>query len=236
MNFKPALLAAATFLALNAHANEVDPVAIAQWSYNTGSTKHDFSMNGASFSTLGGVTTAFVQQTGSNDPVAGQALNTTNYGAPTTTPSLSRGVQFGIDTTGYENLVFSFNQRNSQTASAWTALLYTVDGSSWTQATTFQMLVRDTFVNNLSYSFANIAGVADNALFAVRLVSMFAPGTNAYAGTTTNYASGGTIRYDLVTLTGTEIIAAPVPEASTTAMMLAGLLAVGVVVRRRRQG
>lgn len=232
MNFKPAILAAAAFIAFNAQA-----LTVAQWDFNgvanAGTTKHSFSQNGASFATLGGVVTTFVSPAGSTDPVtAGKALNTATYGTATT-GNMTRGVQFGIDTTGYENLVFSFDQRNSATASSWTALLYTTDGSTWNKATEFQMIGNGTFVNNKSFSFSAIAGVNDNPLFAVQLVSMFAPGTSAYAGSGSAYASAGTIRYDMVTLSGTEIAPA-VPEPESLALMLAGLAVVGTIARRRR--
>ncbi len=228
MNIRSLLVAAAAFVAVSAQATVV-----AQWDYNRGSTKHSFSQNGASFATLGGVTTAFVSQTGSSDPNAGQALNTTTYGSATT-GNMTRGVQFGIDTTGYEHLVLTFDQRNSSTASAWTALLYTVDGDNWTQATSFRMATDGSFVKGLTYDFSSVTGAANNESFAIRLVSMFAPGLSSYVGTGGNYASGGTIRYDMVTLSGTEIVASAVPEPASIALMLAGLGLVGVTARRRR--
>ena len=225
MNYKASLLAAAGLIALNAQA-----VTVAQWGFDAGSTKHDISQNGASFAALG-VTTTFAG--GSGSP-AGQALNTAGYAAQGA-GNLTRGVQFSIDTTGYESLVFSFDQRNSNTASAHTALFYTLDNVSWTQATTFLMPAASStsFVKGISYDFSSVSGSADNELFGVRLLAMFAPGTSAYASTSGGaYGASGTIRYDMVTLSGTEIAA--VPEASSLAMLLAGLGLVGVVARRRR--
>lgn len=234
------LLAAATAFALNAHAAEPepDPVKVAQWNFNAGTTKHNFSQNGAGITFLGVTNTLVSQNPGgqdgkSSDTASGQALNTQGYSA--SAANMTAGVEFAIDTTGYQNLTFSFDQRNSGTGSGYTALLYTVDGDNWLFGTQFRSTTT-AFTNGRSFSFAGLAGVDNNEFFAIRLVSMFAPGTNAYVGTTGNFASTGTVRYDMVTLMGSEIIAAPVPEASTTAMMLAGLLAVGVVARRRRQG
>jgi len=229
MNFKPALLAAAGLIALNAQADIV-----AQWGFDTQSTKQDISQNGASFAALGGVTVTFAG--GSN---GGQALNTSSYGAPNPVPAnMTRGVQFMIDTSGNENLVFSFDQRNSSTASSYTALLYTLDaGASWIQATTFHYLPTNaSFVKGISYDFSAITAANNNADFGLRLVSAWAPNTSAYAGSGGSYANGGTIRYDMVTLSGAAIpdIPAPVPEASTVAMLLAGLGVLGVLARRRK--
>lgn len=228
MNFKPLLLLAAGLLAVQAQA-----ATVALWDFNAQSTKHTSSTNGASFALLGGVTSTFASDSGSSDPApTAYGLNTSNYGTATTGDK-TRGVQFGIDTSGYQNLVFSFDQRNSATASSYTALLYSLDQVSWTLATTFHMTTNSSFVNGLSYDFSGISGANNNPNFGVRLTTTFAPGTSSYLGSGSAYGSSGTIRYDMVMLSGSEI-PAPVPEPGTTAMLLAGLGVMGMLARRRR--
>lgn len=237
MQFKPALLLAAA--ALIASSAQATPVAIAQWNYNTGSTKQTFSTNGASFATLGGITTSFASGSSdgrSSDPDSpNSALNTSGYGTATT-GNMTRGVQYMIDTSGYQDVIFSFDQRNSNTGSAWIALLYTLDdGDNWTKAEQFKISGTN-FLNNRSFSFADIEGADNNAGFGVQLVAMFAPGTSSYAaaGATSTFGSAGTIRYDMVTLSGTEIPEAVIPEPGSLGLLMAGLGGIGFVARRRR--
>ena len=70
-----------------------------------------------------------------------------------------------------------------------------------------------------------IAGAADNALFAVRIVSIFAPGSSQYlpSSPSGNYAASGTIRLDLVRVEGVSV---PAPAAAT-------LSVVGAVIASR---
>lgn len=221
-----AALAAASFSA------QADNVAL--WDFNTFSCSSactdvpkGSTANGGKMSTVGGTT--FTSAGG----VTGNAFNSSTYAAQNT-GDLTRGVQFMIDTSGYTDLVFSFAQRNSNTASAYTMLQYTLDGSTWINATTF--LASTSFATQ-TFSFSDVAEADNNEHFGIRLLATFKPGTNAYLPTSgSTYGISGTMRYDDVLLTGTAIPdpTSPIPEPHTCALMLGGLAVVGLLARRRR--
>lgn len=226
-------------LTLASVAASADTVAL--WDFNTFSCssactvtpKATATANGGVLSTVGAIT--FTSAGGSG---AGSALNTTTY-ASQGTGNLTRGVQFMVDTSGYTDLVLSFAQRNSATASAWTTLRYTVDGSNWLDATSFQMPAASatTFVNGITYDFSAISSADNNASFGIQLLTSFAPSASTYlaTGNGSTYGTGGTIRYDNVLFSGTAIPDAPlpIPEPETYALMLAGLAAISLIARRR---
>lgn len=208
-------------------------VIVAQWNFNEGSFKHSFSRNGAYLSTVGsGVKLSLVSQSGSSDTTGGskpQAMNTTGYAAQGTGDQQS-GVQFMINTMGYEHLRFSWDQQNSATASAYSALLYTLDGGdNWLFGDTFLMKAAGSFVRNISFDLGLIDGAANNEDFGIRLVSTFKPGSNGYVATGGgSYGTAGTMRYDLVTLSGDEIPEPPapaLPEPSSLALLAGAALA-----------
>jgi uncharacterized protein len=210
---------------------------------------------GSGTASLLGTTVTFASGAGSTDPDTADdsAWNTTAYPFQSTDSGLE-GVRFDVSTVGFSNAAFgsldiSFDIRTSNTASRWIRMDYTVDGgSAWTLGTPVRLGTAanagDTWHNGQSFSVADAAAF-ENASFGFRVVSVFSPvaftevqsGTNFAANTayevarnTTSTYGGGTMRYDMVTLS-----AAPIPEpASAAALGGLGALALAGLRRRRR--
>ena len=90
------------------------------------------------------------------------------------------------------------------------------------------------FNNGRSVDLSSIAAADNQAALTLRVVAAFAPGTSAYAATNpgNTYSTNGTMRFDMVTISGS---VAAVPEPESYAMLLAGLAALAGVVRRKRR-
>ena len=136
------------------------------------------------------------------------------------------GAQFAVSTTGFENVVISFGLRNSNTASKYAQLQYSTNGTDFTNFGEVITGTGDLFTS-VSRDLSSLTTTDNNSSFAFRVVSVFAPGTSAYAASksTSAYGVGGTYGFDLVTVNGTAI---PSPGA----VALLGLA--GLVARRRR--
>ncbi|MFM8318492.1 MAG: hypothetical protein ACKOAV_08975, partial [Bacteroidota bacterium] len=150
----------------------------------------------------------------SSDSAAGTtnfSWNTTQY--PAVNSNTARGVQFNVATTGKRNVKMSFDMYHGATASRFVRLEYSLNGSTWTPytgtGTDTANLYRanlggNRWYNNRAADFTGITGVDNNALFSVRLITIFAPGTAAYAPATTGqtYSQTGALRIDAVTISG----------------------------------
>lgn len=90
----------------------------------------------------------------------------------------TRGVGFNVSTVGYTNVQVNFEQRASGSASRWAQVDYSIDGgSNWILAywnNNGAIIPKDSWVA-FSVDFTNVAGVANNANFKVRIVSVFCP-------------------------------------------------------------
>lgn len=168
---------------------------------------------------IGGVGSSYVTGwTGTG--TGGRALNTNAYPAASSNPETA-GINIQVSTSGYSNIQISWNHRHSNTAANRIRLQYTLDGSSWinfdaneANATNVKLMTDPAgFDNGLfvatagdawylrTADFSAITGANNNSSFAVRFVTAFPSGANAYSPSTDgqNYAVTGTQRYDNIT-------------------------------------
>lgn len=216
---------------------------ITQWNFNsspadsslsTGTTLPSVGMGTASLLGVSGTFASGAANGGSSDPATADnsGWQTTGYAAQGTGDK-TRGVQFAVSTVGFEAITVSYDLRHSNTSARHELFQYSLDGLNFVDFTTFAGAAGDTWFNNRTVDLSGIAGVADNASFAFRVVATFAPGTSQYAASqsSSNYAGSGTWRFDMVTVSGAAVT--PVPEPETYALLAAGLMIVWVVSRRR---
>lgn len=138
--------------------------------------------------------------------------------------------EFSFSTLGYADLSVSFDQAGSSTGPRDFTLAYSTDGISFADYTSYSIPTgsfSSTAVNpafTVTVDLGAVAALDNAASVMVRLVNS---STRSINGGTV--ASGGTGRVDnfIVNLS-------PVPEPGTTALLLAGLAAVGFVAGRRR--
>ena len=200
---------------------------IAQWNFNAGNTTPSIGSGTASL--VGGTTATFASGSGSTDPTQpGFGWNTSSY--PTQgTNEKTAGVRFNVSTLGLSQVRVSWDQRLSNTAANTAQFQFSTNGTTFTDfGTAFVGSPGDTWFTGRSIDLTGIAAVNNNANFAFRIVSAFgSPGNYVPATSTSTYGTGGTWRFDMVSVTA-------VPEPGTYALLLVGVAAVGWVARRRQ--
>ena len=228
-------------LALAAVSTGAHADVVTQWNFNsavadgnTGTGVITPAIGSGIASLIGGTTSTFASgdaSGGSSDPASGDdsGWNLTTFAAQGSGDK-TRGAQFAVSTVGFENMVISYDLRHSNTASRYEQCQYSLDGLNFVDYATFDGNAGDTWFNGRTVDLSTVVGTDNNANFAFRVVAAFAPSTSCYLASnlSSTYSTSGTLRFDMVTIN-----AAPVPEAETYAMMLAGLGLVGFIARRR---
>lgn len=145
------------------------------------------------------------------------------------------GVQFKAGTTGYTNIIFTWDLRFSDTAPNTVRLQYTTDGSNWnnftmTGSNTTYCLgsintngCYETNTGNsyrrIRVDFTSITAANNNANFGVRLLASYYQSSGQYRQSTTTASvatNSGTWRFDNVSFLGTPTLTGAVISGSTS--------------------
>ncbi len=189
---------------------------ITQWTFDGDVTTPSTGTGTAAL--IGGTTATFAAgYTGNPD----RGWNTTTYPAQGI-GNKTAGVEFAVSTVGFQDLAFSFNIRHSNTAANTIVVQYSTDGTTFVDAQTFTFTPAPTGTGDTWYDrsvdLSTITALNDNPNAKFRVVSAFDPVAGEYLASrsTSTYGSGGTMRYDNVTITGSPLVAPPVPPTITT--------------------
>ncbi len=211
IRWRCALVILATTVFTQAHADM-----LAFWDFNSPTPDADattgtlLTASGTGTASLvGGVTGSFTASNGSSDP---NTTDNSNWRV-TTWPVQGKqnklsGVQFNASTVGHRKIAVNWDLRTSNTASKYTRLQYTTNGTDFVD---FQVITMpfETWVNGQSANLSGVPGVENNPDFGVRFVTEF-ESTAIGSGETnyvpcnpaSTYGSAGTLRFDMVSIFG----------------------------------
>jgi hypothetical protein len=185
---------------------------ITQWTFDYPNTTMPAPSTGTGIASLVGTTAP----SGSFAGLPGNGWQTTNYPAQSTGDKTA-GVQFQISTTGWQDIEFSFNIRHSNTSANTIVVRYSTDGgSTFTDVATYTVNVGDAWYTR-TVDLSSYPAVNNIPDLRVRVVSSFAPPTNTQyvaSNPSSNYSTGGTLRFDNVTFRG-NAISSEVPPTVT---------------------
>ena len=202
-------------------------VVVAQWDFNSPVTDGNTatgtlvpSTGSGTASLVGGTTQTFAGG-GPTDPNTNDnsGWNTASYPAATV-GNKTAGVKFAVSTVGKQNITVRWDQKESTTGSKYVRLRYTTNGTDFIDFPTAVSVSSSTSWELKTNSLAGFAGVNNNSNFAFQIVAEFestatGAGNTNYVGAGGNYGTGGTVRFDMVTISGMAIQAATPPSITS---------------------
>ncbi|MEI6342175.1 MAG: immunoglobulin domain-containing protein [Verrucomicrobiota bacterium] len=199
----PSLLAAAFLALIGLRADTV-----VLWNFNNTNNQALPSSGMGSLVPIGGITVSAPSTgSGSSDTNASNfALQTTGY---PTTPEGDRkaGIEVAASTVGFANIRLAFDYRGSSTSSRRLAVLYSTDGTTFTEGAVVGIAVAGVFTNRITLDLSSVAAAHNNPQFKFRVVSTLDGG--AFAAISGTYSANGTARFDMVTVTGDPSVSKP---------------------------
>jgi hypothetical protein len=172
---------------------------------------------------IGGATATFATGSGGDPASSGNdnsGWNTTGYPAATAN-NKTAGVQFNASTAGKQNIIVSWDERASNTGSKYVRLQYTTNGTTFFDFPTTTTISSPTVFESKTNNLSGLVGVNNNPNFAFRIVAEFESSAantvnSNYVGASGSYGTGGTIRFDMVTVIGATVAASNPPPVAAT--------------------
>jgi hypothetical protein len=194
---------------------------IAQWNFNSAAPDANTG-TGTLNPSIGSGTASYVNGTAaasSGEFATGSSIdsNTTdNSGWNTSTypaagvSNKTAGVKFTVSTTNRQNIIIRWDHRVSSTGTKYARLQYTTNGTTFADFATPAVVGTAATFEAKTNNLTGVPGVDNNPNFGFRIVAEFESTaiTNAnaqYVGASGTYAPGGTVRFDMVTITGTPL-------------------------------
>lgn len=181
---------------------------IALWNFNNTNSPALPNAGAGTLAPLGGITVGNpTLGTGSSDTeTANYAYQTSGY--PTTADGdRQAGIEVTASTAGFSNIQVSFDYRGSGTSSRRLAVLYSVDGTTFSEGSVVAITVAATFTNRITLDLSGVPAANNNPLFKFRIVSTLDGG--AFAAISGTYSANGTGRFDMVTVSGDAAVTKP---------------------------
>jgi len=187
---------------------------------------------GVASASLAGITNGFFSTADDgNDPGdPTKYWGTSQYPSNPVNPATNKttGVRFDVDTTGLRNIMFTLSTRLTTTASKYSRLQYTTDGTTFIDypgsstytggGSTWDSTGSGPANAGRIFDLSGFAGVRNNPNFGVRVVTETentatygTSSTTNYVGLSAGYSTTGTVSYDLVDFEASTIIGNAAP-------------------------